>query len=162
MVEVPRFAIQGDIYTQTKLLRFGLVQSMRCVLCDCSVEDLNNLFFTCPFSERVWNTLHAKCNLPWVQRRWPDTLSWMEQFRGKSLSSIVIQLMFAASIYAIWRERNSRTYGEAPKHEFAIIQDIIFSICARVNSCRGLVPSNENRWLQRSWSFSANIFYCRD
>ncbi|XP_022867953.1 uncharacterized protein LOC111387616, partial [Olea europaea var. sylvestris] len=128
---------------ETKLLRFGLVQSMHCVLCDCSVEDLDHLFFAYPFSECVWNTLHAKCNLPWVQWRWPDTLSWMEQFRGKSLSSIVIRLMFAALIYTIWHECNAMTYGEAPKHESAVIRDIIFSICARVNSYRGLVPSNE-------------------
>ncbi|XP_022873100.1 uncharacterized protein LOC111392049 [Olea europaea var. sylvestris] len=76
-------AIQGGIYTHTKLLRF--------------VEDLDHLFFACPFSERVWNALHAKCNLPWVQWSWLEILSWMEQFRGRSMSSIVIRLMFAAS-----------------------------------------------------------------
>ncbi|XP_022890406.1 uncharacterized protein LOC111405656 [Olea europaea var. sylvestris] len=105
------------IYTQTKLLRFGLVQSMCCVLCGCSVEDLDHLFFACPFSERVWHALHAKCNSPWVQRSWADTLSWMEQFCGRSMESIVIRLMFVALIYAIWRERNVRTHGEAPKNE---------------------------------------------
>ncbi|XP_022883556.1 uncharacterized protein LOC111400374 [Olea europaea var. sylvestris] len=138
-------AIQGGIYTQTKLLSFGLVQSMRCVLCGCSVEDLDHLFFACPFFERVWNALHAKCNLPSVQRSWLDTISWMEQFRRRSMSSIVIRLMFAASIYAIWHERNARTHGEAPKNESTVIQDIVFTICARVNLCRSLVPSNENR-----------------
>ncbi|XP_022855483.1 uncharacterized protein LOC111376734 [Olea europaea var. sylvestris] len=109
-------AIQGGIYTQTKLLSF--------------VEDLDHLFFACPFSERVWNALHAKCNLPWVQRSWLDTLSWMEQFRGRSISSIVIQLIFVASIYAIWHERNAWTHGEAPKNESTVIQDIVFTICA--------------------------------
>ncbi|XP_022891864.1 uncharacterized protein LOC111406715 [Olea europaea var. sylvestris] len=116
-------AIQGGIYTQTKLLSFGLVQSMRCVLCGCSMEDLDHLFFACPFSERVWNALHAKCNLPRVQRSWLDTLSWMEQFRGRSMSSIVIRLM---------------THGEAPENESTVIQDIVFTICARVNLCRSL------------------------
>ncbi|XP_022857172.1 uncharacterized protein LOC111378235 [Olea europaea var. sylvestris] len=109
------------------------------------LEDLDHLFFACPFCERVWNALHVKCNLPWVQRSWLDSLSWMEQFRGRSLSSIVIRLMFAASIYAIWRERNARTHGEAPKNEYIVIQDIVFTICARVNLYSSLVPSNENR-----------------
>ncbi|XP_022899544.1 uncharacterized protein LOC111412911 [Olea europaea var. sylvestris] len=78
-------------------------------------RDLDHLFFACPFSERVWNALHVKCNLPWVQWSWLDSLSWMEQFRGRSLSSIVIRLMFAASIYAIWRERNARIHGRLLK-----------------------------------------------
>ncbi|XP_022852728.1 uncharacterized protein LOC111374304 [Olea europaea var. sylvestris] len=151
--------IQGGLYTQTKLIRFVLIQSMHCVLCCCSDEDLDQLFFACPYSERIWHSLHAKYNMPWVHRSCTDTLSWMEQFRGRSLHSIVIRLIFTASILAIWHERNTRTHGEAPKHEFIVIRDIIFSICARVNLCRGLVPSDENRWLQRSWGFSANIFY---
>ncbi|XP_022843182.1 uncharacterized protein LOC111366708 [Olea europaea var. sylvestris] len=100
-------AIQGGLYTQTKLICFGLVQSMCCVLCGCS--------------ERVWHSLHAKCNLPWVQQSWPNTLSWMEQFLERSMHSIVIRLMFVASIYAIWHERNARTHGEAPKHESVVI-----------------------------------------
>ncbi|CAI9779492.1 unnamed protein product [Fraxinus pennsylvanica] len=104
----------------------------------------------------------AKSNLSWVQRSWSDTLSWMEQFRGRSLRSIVIRLMFAASIYAIWLEDDARAHGVTPKHEFVVIRDIIFSVCTRVDLCRGLVPSSENRWLQRLWGFSANIFYCRD
>ncbi|XP_022855072.1 uncharacterized protein LOC111376347 [Olea europaea var. sylvestris] len=134
---IPRHAlilwltILGGIYTQTKLLRFGLVKFMCCVLCGCSLEDLDHLFFACPFFEHVWHALHVKCNLPWVQRSWADTLSWMEQFRGRSMQSIVIRLMFAASIYTIRSERNVRTHGEAPKHKPAVIRDIIFSVCAR-------------------------------
>lgn len=56
---IPRHAfilwlvIQSGHYTQSKLLRFGLLQSMHCVLCGCSVEDLDHLFFACPFSVRV-------------------------------------------------------------------------------------------------------------
>ncbi|CAI9779494.1 unnamed protein product [Fraxinus pennsylvanica] len=50
-------AIQGGLYTQTKLFCFGLVQYIRCVLCGCSEEDLDHLFFACPFSERVWPVL---------------------------------------------------------------------------------------------------------
>ncbi|XP_022874167.1 uncharacterized protein LOC111392993 [Olea europaea var. sylvestris] len=119
-----KLAIQGGIYTQSKLLRFGLVQSMSCVLWGCSMEDLDHLFFTCPFSERVWHALHAK-----------------------------------SLVYAIWRERNAKTHGEAPKHEFTIIRDIVFSISARVNLCKGLVPSNENRWLQRSWDEEPTVSY---
>ncbi|XP_022889235.1 uncharacterized protein LOC111404699 [Olea europaea var. sylvestris] len=62
---IPRYAfilwlaIQGGLYPQTKLLRFGLIQSMRCVLCGCSGEDLDHLFFACPFSEHVWQALHS-------------------------------------------------------------------------------------------------------
>ncbi|XP_022841996.1 uncharacterized protein LOC111365693 [Olea europaea var. sylvestris] len=86
--------------------------------------------------------------------------SWMEQFHGRSFRFTVIRLMFAASIYAIWCERSARTHGEAPKHESAIIQDVVFTICTRVDLCKGLAPSNENRWFQRSWDFSMDIFSC--
>ncbi|XP_022855778.1 uncharacterized protein LOC111376996 [Olea europaea var. sylvestris] len=131
-----------------------------CVVCYVDVQWRIWIIFSLltHFLSMFWNALHAKCNLPWVQRSWLDTLSWMEQFRGRSMSSIVIRLMFAASIYVIWRERNAMTHGEAPKNESIVIQDIVFTICARVNLCRSLVPSNENRWLQCSWRFSSDIF----
>ncbi|CAI9753877.1 unnamed protein product [Fraxinus pennsylvanica] len=41
--------IQDGLYTQLKLLRFGLLQSMHCVLCGCSVKDLDHLFLSVHF-----------------------------------------------------------------------------------------------------------------
>ena len=152
-------AIRGRLNTQDKLHAYGILPEICCALCRQNVEDLNHLFFTCPFSERIWRILCDKSNLPWVHRSWGETVHWMTQnFKGKSLRSVICRLMFAAAVYAIWRERNSRIFNEKARSACNVLHEVLYWVRERVNSLHGLVLSQENRWLQRSWNISEDVF----
>ncbi|XP_038978801.1 uncharacterized protein LOC120109124 [Phoenix dactylifera] len=94
-------AIQDALYTQAKLICFGIIQVAQCVLCGGGHEDVDHLFFECPFSQRIWSILCAKCNISWASRRWMDTISWLSQMDGRSLLGRTAKLMVAAAVYYI-------------------------------------------------------------
>jgi hypothetical protein len=153
-------AVRNRLNTQDKLCVHGIISEVRCVLCGQGVEDLDHLFFSCPFSERLWLLLCDKCNLPWIQRSWVESVGWMIQnSKGKSLKSLIYKRMFAASVYAIWRERNTRTFQDKARHVSSIVYEILFWIRVKCNTLHGLSPSQENRWLQRSWGISEDVFW---
>lgn len=152
-------AIRDGLYTQHKLYAFGIIREIKCTLCRQSCEDRDHLFFSCPFSEQIWRYLCNKCNLPWHPRSWQQNIDWMcQSFKGKSLRSFIFKVMFAAAVYFIWRERNARIHHHQPRHACNVIQDIVFCVRAKINTLHGHNPSQENRWLQRSWGVAEEIF----
>jgi len=94
----------------------------------------------------------------------------IQNSKGKSLKSLIYKRMFAASVYAIWRERNTRTrralscnqgrtFQDKARHVSSIVYEISFWIRVKCNTLHGLSPSQENRWLQRSWGISEDVFW---
>ena len=65
--------------------------------------------------------------------------------------------MLAAAVYAIWYERNSRFFKARARNE-CFINEITLCVRARVSTLQGFKPSQENRWLLRSWGLSHAIF----
>ena len=66
---IPRFstlvllAIRGRLNTRDRLVRFGLHEEERCVLCTKANESHNHLFFEYEFSSKIWNSLLCKSEL---------------------------------------------------------------------------------------------------
>lgn len=81
-----------------------------------------------------------------------------QSFKGNSLLSIVCKLMLAAAVYAIWKERNLRTFQERVRSVCNVYHEVLYWVRVRVNTLHGVRPSQENRWLQRSWGFSEEVF----
>ena len=80
-------AIRRKLSTRDILASIGLSRDTRCVLCGNEGESHDHLFFSCPFSEGIWRLLCSKCNLPWSNLDWGETIQWMvSNFKGKSLS----------------------------------------------------------------------------
>ncbi|XP_038972594.1 uncharacterized protein LOC120104829 [Phoenix dactylifera] len=107
-------AILDALYTQAKLIRFGIIQVAQCVLCGGGHKDVDHIFFECPFSQRIWSILCAKCSIPWASHRWMDTISWFSHMDDRSLLGRTTKVMVAAADYYIWRERNTRLHGDGP------------------------------------------------
>lgn len=151
-------AIQGGIYTQDRLMAFGISGCSRCVLCGCSVEDIDHLFFQCSFSTQIWTSVLAMCGLDWSSRDWLQTVEWMDQYTSDSLCHLLVRLSLAASVYYIWRERNARLHDEPPRPLNILISDIVFSVRTRASLLRKVNPSYDNKWLHLSWRLSDDIF----
>ena len=69
-------SIQGGLCTQDSLMRLSISTCSRCILCGCSSEDIDHLFFKCFFSSRVWSSVLAMCGLHWRRRDWRQTVEW--------------------------------------------------------------------------------------
>ncbi|GJX38684.1 RNA-directed DNA polymerase, eukaryota, reverse transcriptase zinc-binding domain protein [Tanacetum coccineum] len=128
--------IQGRICTQDKLKDWGNQAVNRCCLCLNNCEDLQHLFFQCPFS---------KTNL-------------INVGNGNNIRSVVRRLVFAASVYNIWHERNRRIFKdvkssseEVYKHIMDTVKNKLLGITVK-ESCA--VRDAERKWgkVYRSWS----------
>ena len=57
----------GDVYTNARLFRFGLIEDPKCVNCDAANEDLHHRLIGCRNATKAWQTLEGyidKMNLP--------------------------------------------------------------------------------------------------
>lgn len=87
------------------------------------------------FDYRIWFILRKKCNLPCVQRNWSETVMWIARTcKGHSLGNIIVKLVFAATVYVLWRERNNRMYKGEARRQGLVLMEIISTVRAKVST----------------------------
>ena len=102
------FAMCKKLRTRSLLLRWGITNSSTCCLCNCDVEEIDHLFFDCPFSASAWKKVLYACkiNRTGLSRR--REVSWFSRkTKGRGLISKVRRVAFGASVYYLWKEKNS-------------------------------------------------------
>lgn len=77
-------AILGRLSTEVRLVLFGIKPTSCCSLCNGS-ESHDHLFFNCPFSCQVWNSISANLNVSWAPQSWSNWILMSSSFRGNSL-----------------------------------------------------------------------------
>lgn len=116
---VPRFAfiswlaIRNRLSTGDRMRAWGQVQG--CLFCGEPNESRDHLFFACPYTYTLWlevvGTLLGRPPDP----DWEITLQQLATHRFDRLSYILLRLVFQATIYIIWRERNDRRHHKKPR-----------------------------------------------
>lgn len=86
-------------------------------------------------------------------------LEWFSlNVKGKGLRCIGLRVSFAAAVYGVWRERNSRIF----RNVFARSEQVSDRICTEIrdflSSRRHLKPSLKNKALCSSWGLTERIF----
>jgi hypothetical protein len=90
------------IYASLMLRFCGVIQVIRCLLYVGDKEDVDHLFFNCPFSHCIWIDLGSKCLIPFCRCSWVNIISWLSNLRGGwSLHSVLMRLMLATAVYYI-------------------------------------------------------------
>lgn len=84
-----------------------------CVLCQCSMETRYRLFFTFPYSAQVWEILVKGILEREFSTDWDILMGILKDHRHHRDKLLLLRYTFQATVYALWRERNSRTHGEA-------------------------------------------------
>lgn len=145
-------AIQNRLSTQEKLLQWGVIDDMKCVFCSARVENMNHLFFGCPYAGRIWKDIQQRCLISRQIGTWQDEVKWMVQVCKKdSLSVFIIKIGFAASVYHIWLERNNRVHGGRPKDEERIIDSIKWEVKYRSQKLQKVENNLRNRNMCSRW-----------
>ena len=82
-------------------------------------------------------------------RNWENEFLWVIATKGKSFCSITKRSVWGATIYHLWRQRNSRIY----ENIYSPVDAIFHLICNDVRLRDGPV----NRAMCERWSFPLNI-----
>ncbi|GAV92396.1 zf-RVT domain-containing protein, partial [Cephalotus follicularis] len=118
-------AIQGALNTLDKLVRRGILTSANCVFNCGENENVDHLFFACPYSQTIWIEILSKCNIYRPSLPWQEEVRWMtDHARGNKLPQLVRKLAIGATVYQIWLERNRRAFKNRFLPPTVIIQKI--------------------------------------
>ena len=130
---------RDHLATRDRLSTWGIQVSPDCMLCGDENETKNHLFFDCCFSREVWNSFFDQSSL-----NPPNTFEGVEAWLrssavSKELKPLVL-LIFQATIYFLWKERNSRLHTSSSKPSQVVIKEIQLQIRAR------LLGLDRERW----------------
>lgn len=103
--------------------RWGLDVPAICVLCSANNETRQHLFFECPFSTSIWDFFMNRANLH-PPPAFDATLRWLDKPSPNRHVVLIIRLIYQASMYSIWKERNARIHSAIPRSPGAIIAEV--------------------------------------
>ncbi|GJW68600.1 RNA-directed DNA polymerase, eukaryota, reverse transcriptase zinc-binding domain protein [Tanacetum coccineum] len=146
--QIPRHAIhlwlviKRKLKTQDKLRQWDVSSNtnlnlFQCPLCGTQPDSHDHLFFECMFSLQVWDHLKWLTGIPNIPSGLDaivDFLSPMAKMR--SVRSVISKLVFAASCYFIWQERNSRLFMKRKRSQDQVIDVIKSTVRLKLLSCR--------------------------
>ncbi|WMV40853.1 hypothetical protein MTR67_034238 [Solanum verrucosum] len=91
--------VNGRLATKDRLAKWSVIQSPECPLCLMKNEDLDHMFFQCPYTAEVWRRV-----LTWqgINR---STMHWTAEVQ--------------------WAERNSRIFTQKKQQTSTIVRHII-------------------------------------
>ncbi|XP_077226304.1 uncharacterized protein LOC143859509 [Tasmannia lanceolata] len=119
-------AFLSRLPTKDRLIRHGTQLPPECFLCLHSSESIDHIFFECGYSKWIWGIILKNLK---IKRRILNLQSeeeWIRNsFKGKGQLSTAIRLLFQASIYSIWFERNKRAHGKASQHKQQTLAHIL-------------------------------------
>ena len=150
-------SITNKLNRGDRLLRFGIWEDNKCMLCETRSESHEHLFFNRPFFSEVWLVLQKKCNVRWpIKRPWKQCVNFMSSLlKEKDMLSIIKRLGFIGAVYYIRLERNRRFFQNKRKNENLIIKESVESVRARIPTLR-----NAKRIIQM-FGFQINgMFIC--
>nr|XP_043629998.1 uncharacterized protein LOC122601297 [Erigeron canadensis] len=80
-------------------------------LCKTGRDSHDHLFFECAFATQVWNLVRDMANMHDIPAKLKDISDHLIPLaRSKSANSIIGKLIFAATTYFVWQERNNQMF----------------------------------------------------
>ncbi|GJV21102.1 RNA-directed DNA polymerase, eukaryota, reverse transcriptase zinc-binding domain protein [Tanacetum coccineum] len=153
---IPRHAfvtwlsVQKRRMTQDKLLIWRPNDVLKCALCNKCRDSHNHLFFTCEFSNGIWNELIRMLNVR-LSGCWDQIINEFKTLpSNKNIWSIVRRLVCGAVVYYIWQERNNRLFKNEKRDRntiFNIVKETVGMklIGIKVKDSR-TIKEVEKRW----------------
>ncbi|XP_073041834.1 uncharacterized protein [Primulina eburnea] len=87
--------------------RLGYLDDRSCVLCNFAVESVNHLFFDCPISQAIWNSIRSWLGMRKLMRSLSAVLAaFRSVYRGTSALNKMRCVALGATVYQIWNIRN--------------------------------------------------------
>ncbi|CAH2080111.1 unnamed protein product, partial [Thlaspi arvense] len=122
-----------------------------CLLCGSSSESQNHLFFDCPFSNRVWSALLLKLDILNAPTSWAQIISWLPAALPQRDAQLGLLLLWQASIYELWKERNRRLHQGLTLPHYKIFKKIVYLMRNKTMALKN-VCSKHSEALTLLWS----------
>lgn len=129
----------GKLSTRAHLARRGLNIPQKCSFCS-ENETTDHLFFRCIYTKKVWE---AVCL--WSGMKPPSALSWSsligwagKRFKGRNGVSTMRRVAFLATIYFIWRARNTYTFRGVCLTQQQTLHNIQSDVLLRLHKSKAL------------------------
>lgn len=126
-------ASHNKLLTRDRMSRWKISVSQQCFLCNNENECRQHIFFDYPLSKEVWQFFYSKLQLspPLV---FDEGLRWIKDRTRDSNVNLILRLAYQASLYTIWKERNSRLHSQVSRPAASLIAEIQGLIQANLDS----------------------------
>ena len=109
--------------TRDKLISWGLSVPSFCLLCNAQDETRQHLFFDCEFTREVWNYFTSRAHVS-PPPLFEDGVRWLKNPCHDKNVTMILRLAHQASVYTLWKERNSRLHSGTSRPAAGIIMEI--------------------------------------
>jgi len=153
-------ALNDRLLTKKRLLRFQFVQNSDCVLCDAGIEDIDHIFFSCPFSSYVWFLCRLKLTMPADNqlKLYQEALLIKNKFKQKTKVYQLSRLVLTAAVWQIWLERNRRVFQYKSLHKILVFRNLYEDISILLKTCNWKVGANpEHMSILLKWGIDCNL-----
>ncbi|XP_013628130.1 PREDICTED: uncharacterized protein LOC106334389 [Brassica oleracea var. oleracea] len=139
---VPRFsfivwlAVKNRLSTGDRIRAWGIQQG--CVLCGERDETRDHIFFACPYSFTVWDTLTNRLTGSRTDPDWMHTLQFVSKNNLQLLDKILVKMVFQTCIYHVWKERNERRHQTGYRTVQQVVRIVDKAVRNRITSLRSL------------------------
>lgn len=97
--------------TIDNLIKRGFQLPNCCIMCKQEAEFVDHLLLHCEIAKKLWTTCFKAFGIQWVMPRSVQQLLYSWWCKSKNKEALVIwKLVPHATLWAIWRERNRRTF----------------------------------------------------
>nr|XP_043633586.1 uncharacterized protein LOC122604784 [Erigeron canadensis] len=130
-------AMRGRLNTQDKLAKWYPENEFECVFCKNQSDSVCHLFFYCEYSSWIWKEVKKKVKGSDIPNEWEKIVTWFINSKcPNKVWNVVQRLVFAASVYWIWRERNSRIFKKIVIPKETIKEKIVECVKLRILSLK--------------------------
>lgn len=127
-------ALLGRLNTKDKLIKWGVINSNVCSLCNQKAEDIEHLFFDCCFSAHIWDKVLRSNDESRQKFCWRREVSYLcRRAKGKSAKAKLRKLWFNATVYHIWVARNNIIFNQGTIDADKIFSKIEFDVKNRAS-----------------------------
>lgn len=115
--------VRNKILTQQVLAKRGIHAVPHCVLCNQDIlEDRNHIFWICTFARQFWRALSPQLGTlttsPTITRAW-----WQRRTTVQDAQKGLWDKLWAVAVWALWRERNRRTFSQERREISTLINE---------------------------------------
>lgn len=151
---VPRYSFitwlgfKNRLSTGDRMRQWGMTQG--CEFCGERDETRDHLFFACPCTYTVWESLARNLLGEGINPDWQWTVQRLRNMGVSGKDSCLARMLFQTAIYHFWRERNARRHQQPRKSTDTIRQLVNKAVKNRICSLK-FKPNHQLEGLLTRW-----------
>ncbi|XP_057250781.1 uncharacterized protein LOC130591469 [Beta vulgaris subsp. vulgaris] len=140
--------VQNRLKTKDRLKRIGVSDDDVCTICGQHGESVKHLLFKCHYSSQCIEQVMNWLGVSWNARNVFQLCRWIRgRYRGSSFQKKVVLAAIAATVYTIWRVRNSAHWDGVVVTSSKSVQEIKQCVKGRIKQLmNGKVKDRDRIW----------------